>query len=278
MNLFAVALLVVVLDGCRRYRSLEEIEESLEQLEQVPVTPTADDPLLAGFERVRRMFAPGGEPIFADHQLALEAREYQDRAVELVAEGCYVFLAFGLPERFDVDLRLDRPDGLPVAEDRSPDPFPVIPTYCAPETGTYNLRVIAARRSGQVRVGGYRMPSIEDAEAARRLDRLRTRYFPDARALGPVVRRTLGEGDDYEFPIALLPGRCYAVAAVATDGVVDLDVELRDDHEEILLRDIGTDAEPVVERFCPESRGTFRLRFRMYAGSGDLAWQLFERP
>ena len=87
MNLFAVALLVVVLDGCRRYRSLEEIEESLEQLEQVPVTPTADDPLLAGFERVRRMFAPGGEPIFADHQLALEAREYQDRAVELVAEA-----------------------------------------------------------------------------------------------------------------------------------------------------------------------------------------------
>lgn len=275
----ALTLAASVGASCKRFRTIEELEESLGRIEAVDpdqARPSGGDPLAARFDRVRRLFAPTGSTPFGERvRFELSPRSPYDLVVELGPPVCYTVIATAVDDSLDADLRLDGPDGQPVAIDASPDAFPVIVAYCPEAAGPHAVRVTAARGSGEVMLGVFALPQ-QSADATRRLEALRARYAPTARALGAVAGARLAPGERHSQPVALLAGRCYAVAAVGADTVEDLDLTLIDEHETRLVRDLGVDAEPVLERFCPERGGAFRVVVEPYQGAGEVWWQVFE--
>jgi hypothetical protein len=84
------------------------------------------------------------------------------------------------------------------------------------------------------------------------------------------------DGDAYEVPVALLPGRCYAIVLVSDLEARDIDLVLSDGEGNPLVRDLGTDAEPVITEICPRSARAHRLEILGYDGGGVMWWQLFE--
>ena len=266
------------LPGCERYRSLDDIEEASDGDENGPAAGglPGDETLESGFERVRRIFLHSeAAPIIADHRIALERRGEHDRLLKLSIGSCYSFVAFGAGDRFDADLILADPNGQTVASDLSPDPFPVIASYCPAEAGFYALRVRAARGSGDLIYGAYELVG-PSAQAERRLAILRDEYLREPRALGPVNRVGVPVGGIHEVPIAMLPGRCYGVVLVADFEARDIDLVLSGGDGEPIARDLGTDAEPVIAEVCPTSARAHRMEIRGYDGGGGVWWQLFE--
>ncbi len=277
MTLLIAALICV--SGCRNYRTLEELEESAARAEALATDPefaSPSDPLVASFERVRRLYvAHDAVPLAGEERVALERGQDHDALIPLRQGTCYTFIAHGDAD-LDVDLVLQDPGAQTVAFDRAPDPFPVIASWCAPSTGTYRLQLHAARGSGEVLFGAFALPVVT-AEAARRLEALRAQHFPDAGAAGPVLSERLMVGEETSVPLATLPGACYAIVAVGDALVTDLDLVLTDDRGAILTRDLSTDATPVV-RYCAEAGGNVRLFLRPYAGAGVVWWQVFQVP
>jgi hypothetical protein len=264
--------------GCDRFRSLVSTEQATPagEAQSSAPTPLADGSLESGYDRIRRLFLqPDAVPIIADYRLELGVGEVHDRVLKLSVGNCYAFVGYGQGQGFDVDLQLDGPSGQTVAQDVSPDSFPVIPSYCAPGAGFYALRVRAASGAGDVIFGVYELVG-PSAQAERRLTELRDRYLNGARALGPVGRIGVPVGGLHEIPVALLPGRCYGFVAVADASLDDLDLELIAGNGESLSRDIATDAEPVITEVCPTSARTHRLVLSGYEGGGVVWWQLFE--
>lgn len=277
----ALAMATSSTAGCQRFRDLLTTDPATPaaEAEAEPRSPTPldDGSIESGFDRVRRLFLqPDAIPIIADYRLELGHDEVHDRVLKLSVGSCYAFVGFGQgDDDFDVDFQLDAPNGQPVAQDTSPDPFPVIASYCAPDAGFYALRVRAASGRGEVMFGAYELVG-PSAQAERRLAELTDRYLNEPRGLGPVGRVGVPVGRAHEIPVALLPGRCYGVVAVADAGANDLDLELMAGDGEILSRDIATDAEPVIVQVCPTSARTHRLVLSGYDGGGVVWWQLFE--
>lgn len=273
-----VATCLALSAGCRNYRTLEELEESEARAEALATDPqfaAPDDPLVAQFERVVRLFVDtDATEVIPPRRTTLERRGEHDLLLSLEADRCYAFVAYAHGERIDVDLDLYDPSAQLVAFDRAPDPFPVIPAWCAPESGTYHLQLVASQGSGDALVGAYALPAGL-SDAARRIESARATHAEAARALGPVLHASLAERETLSIPIATLPGRCYAVAAVASPGVQDLDLVVVDDHARLQTQDVGTDAAPVIRRVCAERGAPLRLELRTYAGAGDVWWQVF---
>lgn len=274
----ALGLTLCLASSCDEFRNLRNIEEAqgVDTTASADQAPTDADPLQSGFDRVCRLFLQSGAtPIIADHRIALERGETHDRVLKLSIGSCYSFVAFADGVGFDPDLILDSPGGQTVARDVSPDPFPVIASYCPIEPGFYALRVRSARGEGEVLYGAYELVG-PSAQAERRLAELRDRYLAEARALGPANRVGVPQRGDHEMPVALLPGRCYGVVAVSDIAAVDIDLALLDGTGEPLARDIGLDAEPVIQEVCATDARAHRLRIEGYDGGGVVWWQLFE--
>ena len=266
------------ISACDRYRGLDDIEQAqnVEESASASTEHGGDESLESGFERVRRIFLqPDAAPIISDHTISLDRGAEHDRLLKLSIGSCYTFVAFGTGDRFDADLTLADPSGQIVASDLSPDPFPVIASYCPAEAGFYALRVRAARGSGDLIYGAYELVG-PSAQASRRLAALRDRYLVEPRALGPVNRVGVPTGGTHELPIAMLPGRCYGVVLVADVEARDIDLVLSSGNGEPLARDLGTDPEPVITQVCPTSAQAHRLEIRGYDGGGVVWWQLFE--
>lgn len=274
-----VGLLAAPVGGCRKYRTLEELEAALSaqtELAAAESSGATGAPLDDGFARVRRLFVPAGSTPFGEPlRFPISRRAPLDRLVTIGPPVCYAVIAFGVGERLDVDVRIEDPDGTVVASDDAPDPFPVVAASCPPAAGTYAVRFTAARGAGDVLAAIFALPQ-PDAEATDRLAALARRYLSAPRALGPVRSARLEPGEELSRPFALAPGTCYGFAAVGSPGITDLDLELHDDHGTPLVRDLAVDAEPVIQRYCPERGGAFRLRVEPYQGAGDVWWQLFE--
>lgn len=279
--LTTTALLVACLAlaaGCRNYRTLEELEESEARAEALATDPqfaAPDDPLVAQFERVVRLFVdPSATELIPARRTTLDRRGEHDLLVALESGRCYAFVAYAHGERIDVDLDLYDPNAQLVAFDRAPDPFPVIPAWCAVEGGTHHLQLVASQGSGDALVGAYVLPEGL-SDAARRIEGLRALHAEDARPLGPVLHASVAERDTLSVPIATLPGRCYAIAAVASPSIQDLDLVVVDDHARLQTQDVGTDAAPVIRRVCAEGGRPLRVELRAYVGGGDVWWQVF---
>lgn len=102
-----------------------------------------------------------------------------------------------------------------------------------------------------------------------------------ARTLTPdeiIVRGELRQGEVESSPHMLLGTHCYSFVAVGSEGVEDLDVLLVDPagapvmHDEDQSRDatIG-----LAQSICPIEPGMYRVRVRMFRGSGSYALKGF---
>ncbi|MBN1771526.1 MAG: hypothetical protein JXB32_09710 [Deltaproteobacteria bacterium] len=208
------------------------------------------------------------------------------RTLELSADLCYTFAAYGGAGATDVDLVLTAPDGQIVALDEAPA-LDAYVQWCPVTSGTFALKTTMAGQAGEAllcrleapldRVGGLdglwlgeRRPpgpthrDLEDgaAQLRQRLERLGYRV-DDAEALqgtaDQMVLRT--------HSLALTADKCHVFGAVGGPDVADLDLYLYDRHGNEVAADESQNATPLVQ-VCPQQNETFRLDVAMRGGSG----------
>jgi hypothetical protein len=196
----------------------------------------------------------------------------------LQANECLALYAYGEGSGeppLDLDLELQNPDGWPVAFERALDAYPVIPRFCAETAGIYTLVATAHQGEGRAMMAAARFSDAAWTEKTVQLQSLIDLHAPGFIAEGALQSGFTEQGYAGDVPLALTAGRCYAVAAVADDGIGDIDLDLIGRDEQSVRRDICTDATPVILPFCPEQSGIWRLKIRMYQGGGRYWWQLF---
>jgi len=97
----------------------------------------------------------------------------------------------------------------------------------------------------------------------------------------PVFRGSLETGRFQDYQAVLRSDRCFKIIGVGGAGVVDLDLFLFDPQGTQLQEDTATDAYPVLglnHPICPDLRGDYRVRVRMFEGSGEFGVQIFHSP
>jgi len=117
-------------------------------------------------------------------------------------------------------------------------------------------------------------PEPQPTTIEERMTRLHAHSGRGRRPYSDLVRDTLGSGETREWGIAIEPGHCYSILAVGSPGVEDLDIYLFDPGAWQVAWDRGRDSSPVV-RICPSVAGEYRLRVKMYGGSGEYGLQVF---
>ncbi|RLB53626.1 MAG: hypothetical protein DRJ42_11400 [Deltaproteobacteria bacterium] len=97
----------------------------------------------------------------------------------------------------------------------------------------------------------------------------------------PIFRGSLETGRFQDYQAVLRSDRCFKIIGVGGAGVVDLDLFLFDPQGTQLQEDTATDAYPVLglnHPICPDLRGDYRVRVRMFEGSGEFGVQIFHSP
>ena len=278
LSLLLTAVLALSLSaGCRDRRSLQEISETLAGGFEAP-PPTADlDPLRLGLLRMERLWVRGGERVM-EEIFDIRPGEPHHHPLTLETGSCLALYAYGEGSgepALDLDLELQNPDGWPVAFERALDAYPVIPRFCAEAAGIYTLVATAHRGQGRAMMAAASLSDSAWADKTLQLQSLIDLHAPEFAAEGAPQSGFNEQGWAGDVPLALTAGRCYAVAAVADEGVGDIDLDLIGRDERSVRRDIGTDPTPVILPFCPEESGIWRLKIRMYQGGGRYWWQLF---
>ena len=111
--------------------------------------------------------------------------------------------------------------------------------------------------------------SIED-----QLEAVHDRSAPGRPPISDIRRDALETSATRDYSLVLHPGWCYLVVAVGESSVSDLDLFLYDPGGYKIGWDRGSDATPVV-RVCTSVEGRYRLRARMYAGTGAYALRVY---
>jgi hypothetical protein len=83
----------------------------------------------------------------------------------------------------------------------------------------------------------------------------------------PIIRG-IGRGETKSFTVYLEGGITYAIAAIAGDEAMDLDLELYDDNGRFCVEDTASDASAVVT-WTPCWSGTFTFEVKN-CGAGGL--------
>lgn len=265
--------------GCEKYRDLDAVEAVLQSANAAPGEVEDDAAGSRGYRRVARLFvAPTATALLGPEPVSVDQGETLPFVLDLAAGDCVTAVAHSETDGADIDLRLDSPDGQPVAVDASPDPFPVIPDVCVSAAGAYTLRLSSARGSADAWVGAYGVVG-DTADAARVLATLADRYVVGGRALGPVAAESVVAGRVARVPVALGANECVAIVAFGGAGVEDLDLVVVDGDDAIVARDIGVDASPVIPRLCaPAAGAAYYAELRPYAGSGTAWWRTLGVP
>jgi hypothetical protein len=92
-----------------------------------------------------------------------------------------------------------------------------------------------------------------------------------------VLARELAAGDRVGAPIEIESGDCLALTAIASDGLQDLDLELRSTDGEIVGSDRGPGALSRL-RLCSASDRSLRLELVALGGSGAVRVRLHRLP
>lgn len=260
-----------------------------EQVQQAQVDAQTGQRITAmdqrlGSERFQRIGEPSG--------MVLGPQTDRNFALNLQQGFCYAFATFGGPGARDTDVFLVDGNGNEITRDVETNVDAMV-RYCPPQTGAYTLRVRMYAGQGPLFTTGYvqsqsgqaaqQTPVISQTSTAgaglednfRLLD-------ADMRARGyePYGDPTRGEMEQEatrDFDIQLEGGRCYAILAVGDNGVRDLDVLLMNPAGQELDRDIEADPRPIV-RVCPTDSGQFRMRVRMFRGSGHFVYAPYRWP
>jgi hypothetical protein len=226
--------------------------------------------------RLEAAFAPGGTPIAEAVDWSFREGQTRDVVLELSPSEQYVFIAYATPAGADLDLGVDGPDGLPLAEDRAPDEYPVIARFTPTRAGRHNLRMIAHRGSGEARFAAWAMPRTATGSTAEAMRRLRDRYAAGARIESPEHRDLLLPGASRVDAWAALPG-CYALVASGVPGIRDLDVHLRTAEGSEIAEDVGPSPDVVLRNVCLQRPTLVDVELRAVEGSGEVVWQIL-RP
>jgi hypothetical protein len=269
------AVVCLLATGCRDRRTLEELEQSIAPgaVSQQPTGET--DLLLAGYQRVARLFAADASSFLGPTSEPLSPRTGLAHAISLEVSQCYTFLAYAQPESVDADLSLIDPEGRVVMRDASPDPYPVIQGYCAPATGQYTLRITSARGAGEIRWGVFVVPEGERAAAAQQIHALQQEHAPAGQPLSALTRTYLYESESKLVPVVLRARECAVVLGVGLGNLTDLDLLWLDPSGEEVHRAVGLDARPVLTRYCAPETGAYRLSLTAYAGGGVAFWRVY---
>jgi hypothetical protein len=274
-GLALLAALAGVVGGCRDRRGLEELERALGTVQDAPPAPP-DDPLLARYLQVERIFAAGLAPMDLAERVRISPDVAVQRTVRLDPALCYVIAAVAIPDHVRLRVSVYDREGQAVAADRSPDAFPVVPSFCPSDAELVTIRMTV--RGGEADLLWNLWPIRDEASAHRSLESLRRAWSIEGTPLGPVQRGLLAEGGTLDVPVALLPGSCYGVVARAESETADLDLAWLDARRRPVQRDIALDGQPVLPAFCPEIAEMHTLRLTMARGQGAFHWQIFQRP
>jgi len=203
------------------------------------------------------------------------------RDVDLAAGACYVIVAAGDGGVRDLDLRLVDRAGAELGRDTATDPRALLRT-CPASSGTFRLEVRMFDGMGRWAARLLSLPSLAEAPGSVSPG-LRQRWAEVAarlRARGFTPRLPLERGDlrlagRQVHHLRLTAGRCYALAAVASEG--DLDLALVDLDGGVLASDTGDDSTPIVWT-CPRSTRTFALEVKLYRAQTEYVLGVWASP
>jgi hypothetical protein len=125
---------------------------------------------------------------------------------------------------------------------------------------------------------GVLAPRVPFHDVEERLAKTRTALR--ARGFSPVEPSRVswvGGGGVLRIPVRFETGRCYVATARGGTGVRDVDLFLFDPAGVEIGRDLGTDAEPMIEH-CPESAGRFMVEARAFEGEGAIGVMVLAAP
>lgn len=197
------------------------------------------------------------------------------RSYALVTGTCYWFVAAGDGNVHDIDLDV-RFRGVEVARDQSSTGEAVVPgerPYCPGEAQRVQVRVTAFRGGGVYAVGVYsgQPPAAEgEVDMHALLDRAASRYAAGMGQAGEPRVAPMTTGEDLEQEVSLEGGRCYRFLAVGGPGVEDLELHVYQGSSEI-ARDAAMASEAVAS-YCATAATPVRVRLRMHAGRGQIAF------
>lgn len=226
----------------------------------------------------------------------------------LARAQCVGFVAVGREGLDDIDLAVSNQAGAELVRDDRRDAHPYV-RVCLSSPGALYVRVTGARGNGEAAVltlvdaplvppplddvlgvrpsslfGGPRVARTEVGRdpavlsASEHLARLTARLVElGYRRTGITRSGQLLHGQTRQNPVFLTAGRCYVIQGAGGDHVDDLDLRVLGPDGRSLGQDVASDARPVV-RSCPTSDGTHSIDLRMFAGSGEWAFEVLQVP
>lgn len=201
--------------------------------------------------------------------------------VDLSAGLCYVIQGAADGSVHDLDLRIMDERGTELARDTATDPRPRL-RVCPERSGPFRLEVRMFDGDGAYVVRTLALATLADAPSSLP-PRLRQRWAELAvrmRARGFALRQPL-ERADLVFTsrqvhhVPVHRGTCYAFAAVAAEG--DLDLSVIDEDGAVLVSDTGDDASPTVTT-CPRDPETLEVEVKLYRAQGQYVLGVWVSP
>lgn len=217
--------------------------------------------------------------------------EDYNRNLNLQQGVCYTFASLGGNGAEDTDIYVQNPEGETLADDRSTDLDAVV-RFCPPATGPYVLRANMYRGDGNLYVAGWVQqqqqatnttePVLGAQQASQGLDERYALLDNDMHArgyedYGDQTRGQLQQGGTRDIDIQLEGGKCYAIVAVGSNSVRNMDLILLGSNGRPIDRDVAQDARPIV-RVCAENSGAYRMQVSMADGGGDFVYQAYRWP
>lgn len=258
-------------------------------------------------DRVEAIFAPSSEHLVRALDITLSAENPFLQTIELADLTCVVVSAAAEDISAELELRLMTGDGEPISEARSGGGIVSDQLRCVEPEGGLQIALYAPRADAEISAA-LTVSRVRDALTVGATEAIRGLEDPYARGAvnaGPLNELSLNQDERYRASVAMLHGRCYSilgvseasvdidplwerglevrhpnraggVAAPLSDPPLDVDFRLMDEQEVVLKADLGTDEQPVIERFCPEESAVYRLDISMYRGSGLFFWRVYE--
>jgi hypothetical protein len=267
---------------------LTDLFPDVEQNPEAETGATGDTESMAERARVFSdiMMGRGFAVAAEDPAVHLAAGAAETRTLELTADKCYTFAAYGGNGATDIDLYLTAPDGQETAldEDAALDAYV---QWCPVVDGQFTLRISMAGGAGDAVL--YRLEASADRVGG--LDGL---WLGTRRPPGPT-HRSLDEGaaqmkgrleglgyrlDDAAtlsgeaqqmgirtHTLQLTADKCHVFGAVGGPDVADVDLFLYDRQGNEVAADEALAASALIQ-VCPQQNETFRLDVAMRGGSG----------
>jgi len=267
----AGALGVLVLGGPEPTDLPESLEP--EGVEEGPGTPEPDatpvtDPM-AGLTSLTSALETRGydAPVFVVPDGWVARGEVRSHELAL-GPGCFVVVgAAGRPET-DLDLYLSE-GGQTIDRDTGVSPTARV-RFCPASNSAARVTVKTYGRGGSYALATVRAPASIQALRALRLEEATAELRDRGWTGGPGADRALAEGEPLRMNVLVRDGRCTALAVAGDEGVIDVDIFLRDPDGRLLASSSGPEAYAAVARCAEDGEENMVAEIVAYRGSGTV--------